>query len=452
MVFAESLDQLFIEPVSKDVLRIGEDGQALATSSHRFAIANHTIDFDSPEAISDAAAVETEGFTASTSPELREAHDAAFAEAASTGDEIYGSLDDMPLVRRTGHFRRMEILQGIPLGEISQSVVVDFGTGPWGFAAIYPALKNGRLCIGFDVSAVACKSAVSVTDERDLERTIYATSDGEVIPLADDSVDVFFGGEVIEHVRNPRVFMQEIARVCREGAQVVLTTPNRDALSYLISGEPYATGPEHTALMSVPEFRDVLRLFTTEISLWGYETSLAPKLDEVLTDTELADAVQRRSFEFPELATGVISHSRVSKALYRQNQSDWELTELTWASDEVEVTGSSQQMHLFANVQGLLLEDGTSVTIPCRGDGPILMFWGHDWSGNVEITRGSEVFVKDLFLSEAGYARVELPALPRSNSAPIVIRKAGSKGDRSHSDQVIFCKLLDYTEGEPLAT
>jgi SAM-dependent methyltransferase len=48
----------------------------------------------------------------------------------------------------------------------------------------------------------------------------------ESIPLADESVDVLFCGEVIEHIYNPDHAIEECARVLKKGGVLILTTPN----------------------------------------------------------------------------------------------------------------------------------------------------------------------------------------------------------------------------------
>jgi hypothetical protein len=45
------------------------------------------------------------------------------------------------------------------------------------------------------------------------------------LPLADDSIDEFFGSHVLEHLRNPLPFMQEIHRVASAGATAVFRVP-----------------------------------------------------------------------------------------------------------------------------------------------------------------------------------------------------------------------------------
>jgi 2-polyprenyl-3-methyl-5-hydroxy-6-metoxy-1,4-benzoquinol methylase len=46
----------------------------------------------------------------------------------------------------------------------------------------------------------------------------------------DGSADVVVAAETIEHVENPRALMRELARLCRPGGWVVVTTPNNLSL------------------------------------------------------------------------------------------------------------------------------------------------------------------------------------------------------------------------------
>jgi len=55
----------------------------------------------------------------------------------------------------------------------------------------------------------------------------FRAYDGGAFPYADASFDVVLSFQVIEHVADVGIWLAEIRRVCRAGALVVLTTPNR---------------------------------------------------------------------------------------------------------------------------------------------------------------------------------------------------------------------------------
>ena len=48
--------------------------------------------------------------------------------------------------------------------------------------------------------------------------------------LPEEIADVVVAVETIEHLENPRAFMRELTRVCRQGGWIVITTPNQLSL------------------------------------------------------------------------------------------------------------------------------------------------------------------------------------------------------------------------------
>jgi SAM-dependent methyltransferase len=57
----------------------------------------------------------------------------------------------------------------------------------------------------------------------------YACDLGEGIPLPDRSVDLVHAAEIIEHLYDPDLLIEECARVLRPGGHLVVTTPNLQA-------------------------------------------------------------------------------------------------------------------------------------------------------------------------------------------------------------------------------
>lgn len=54
-------------------------------------------------------------------------------------------------------------------------------------------------------------------------------------PLPDDCADVVAAVETIEHLENPRAFMRELARLCKPGGWVLVTTPNQLSLLSILT-------------------------------------------------------------------------------------------------------------------------------------------------------------------------------------------------------------------------
>lgn len=247
----------------------------------------------SPSRIVDAL-----GESTSSSRELQDFHNNWYNDDGTENTELYGSPDAWSPIKRSGHYRRMAVLEAFAIPGLAEKVAADFGVGPWGFACVFPKLRTARHCYGFDVSSKALEITAKV-DAEIADKTSYFTSDGETIPIDDDMIDVFWGGEVIEHVRSPARFLQEIARVCVDGADVFLSTPNRDAIYYAARGEDYTIGPEHIALMNFTELQVQLGRFLTDVTIVGYETSLSPELDATITKEATLALIQDRAYVHP---------------------------------------------------------------------------------------------------------------------------------------------------------
>lgn len=95
-------------------------------------------------------------------------------------------------------------------------------------------LDNG--CgLGTYLAAFAPYSAERYGLELEMDRAISAlpSSDGivqgvgEHIPFADNTFDLVFSNEVIEHVRDDAYYAAEMARVTRPGGRILLFCPNR---------------------------------------------------------------------------------------------------------------------------------------------------------------------------------------------------------------------------------
>ena len=107
-------------------------------------------------------------------------------------------------------------LAGRPAG----GLLVDVGCGVgklWGFVA--PLFDS---YVGVD--------AVRYPGFPDGGEFLRLDLDAGRAPLPDGAADVVAGVETIEHLENPRAFARELARLCKPGGWVVVTTPNQLSL------------------------------------------------------------------------------------------------------------------------------------------------------------------------------------------------------------------------------
>jgi 2-polyprenyl-3-methyl-5-hydroxy-6-metoxy-1,4-benzoquinol methylase len=103
------------------------------------------------------------------------------------------------------------IKQVIEQNNIS-GVLLDLGCGNKPYKTIYD--KHSKESIGIDVQTTPHKNP-----------NIDVYYDGENIPFEDNRFDVVLCSEVIEHVKHPFNFLQEIHRVLKPGGTLILTCP-----------------------------------------------------------------------------------------------------------------------------------------------------------------------------------------------------------------------------------
>jgi ubiquinone/menaquinone biosynthesis C-methylase UbiE len=104
--------------------------------------------------------------------------------------------------------------------------VLEIACGRGGFARLLAS--KGAATLGADFSFAALQLAARNTrnGENGRTRLDLTQADANYLPFADGSFDVIVSCETIEHLPNPRSALHEMARVCRRGGLLYLTTPN----------------------------------------------------------------------------------------------------------------------------------------------------------------------------------------------------------------------------------
>jgi SAM-dependent methyltransferase len=107
--------------------------------------------------------------------------------------------------------------------------VLDLGAGDGAFAA--ELVRAGCSVVAVDVAEEALRRARARVAGLDARVAV----EGEPLPLEEDSVDVVWAGEVLEHVADVVGLLAEVRRVLRWGGTLLATTPyhGRAALALL---------------------------------------------------------------------------------------------------------------------------------------------------------------------------------------------------------------------------
>jgi 2-polyprenyl-3-methyl-5-hydroxy-6-metoxy-1,4-benzoquinol methylase len=112
------------------------------------------------------------------------------------------------------------------LEPIKDKRILEVACGRGGFSRLLAS--NGAIVCGADFSESAIRIAKEkmYRDSTLADRLTYVQADAQNLPFNEGSFDIVISCETIEHVPDPRAAAREMARVCRPGGLLYLTTPN----------------------------------------------------------------------------------------------------------------------------------------------------------------------------------------------------------------------------------
>lgn len=138
------------------------------------------------------------------------------ADSATQADEAAALRGNPSFVWRAGQERRLDMVRRYV--QLDNRRVLDVGCGIGMYTSAFRRYSSHvhGVEIELDRAVEACHRTAGV-----------AQAVGEFLPFEDNSFDVVFSHEVLEHVDNDRSCAREMVRVTRPGGHIVIFLPNR---------------------------------------------------------------------------------------------------------------------------------------------------------------------------------------------------------------------------------
>jgi 2-polyprenyl-3-methyl-5-hydroxy-6-metoxy-1,4-benzoquinol methylase len=128
-------------------------------------------------------------------------------------------------------------------------LILDVGCGNGWVASKF---SNTRNVISMDISL---KNAVSVHQQINLESHSGLVADVYHVPLKPNSIDCIIAAEIIEHVVDPKLFIDKIYQILKPGGTLIITTPFKEKIEYYLCVHCNRPTPKNAHLHSFNEVK-----------------------------------------------------------------------------------------------------------------------------------------------------------------------------------------------------
>lgn len=149
--------------------------------------------------------------------------------------------------------------------QVAGKDVLDLGCGT-GYGTMLLA-DRARSVVGVDVSTQAVQLATAAAGDRPGARfEVIAPLEERRLPFPDDSFDVVTSFQVMEHVADVALYVDEVARVLRPGGTFLCVTPDR---THRLLGRQRPWNEFHLTEFSPAQVRDALAVRFAHVELAG---------------------------------------------------------------------------------------------------------------------------------------------------------------------------------------
>jgi len=211
------------------------------------------------------------------------------------GDYQYRALNSGHPMQRFWHGGKLTMIDRLIRPHLSDdSRLLEIGCGAGNL--LLQASVRGSYPVALDLSMqslsfvrLRLQEAVADADAPVSFACIQAI--GELLPLAKESFDCVLLSEVIEHLEDPQITVQEAARVLRPGGRLLVTTPNYRSFWPLVEWAvdlmnmaPKMAGEQHISRFHPASLQRLLADSSFDIDYFGTIYHLSPFLSLVFPE------------------------------------------------------------------------------------------------------------------------------------------------------------------------
>lgn len=157
---------------------------------------------------------------------------------------------------------REVIISKIP---IDANLILDVGCGSGWVAKEF--LGKNKKVISLDISI---KNPTVVKNLYQSQNHFPLVADSFKLPLMSNSVDCVIASEIIEHVTNPKEFLSELLRVVKKCGKVIISTPYKEKIRYVLCIHCNKKTPVNAHLHSFDEV--ILKNYSKEIGAGKFQS------------------------------------------------------------------------------------------------------------------------------------------------------------------------------------
>lgn len=141
-------------------------------------------------------------------------------------------------------YKLQPILNNLSIG----STVVDIGCGAGNLVRYLTKLYPKINFIGEDIH----EATLNAAKEWELPNIKYVLAKGNKLPFNNNSIDLAYCNEVIEHILDDKLFVREMNRILKINSYLIITTPNKNTVSLK------SANPDHKRHYSPSSIRRLL--------------------------------------------------------------------------------------------------------------------------------------------------------------------------------------------------